>query len=92
LRDLAGRINSDGTITLWADTSTISASGDNGADPNEIVQITDLLGATSLPFSEKFSVLDGPQYGLWYGGVAYAGACRNRPRGHCYYSGLPAWA
>jgi hypothetical protein len=72
LRDLAGRINANGTVTLWADTSTSSASGDNGADPNEIVQITDVLGDTSLPSSEQFNVLDGPQYGVRYGGVAYA--------------------
>jgi hypothetical protein len=72
LRDLTGRINANGTVTLWAVTATTSASGDNGADPNEIVQINDTLGATSLPGSEQFSVLDGPVYGLRYGGVAFA--------------------
>ncbi len=72
LRDLAGRVNANGTVTLWAVTATSSASGDNGADPNEIVQITDRLGATALPGSEQFSVLDGPEYGLRYGGVAFA--------------------
>ena len=71
LRDLAGRVNANGTVTLWAVTATSSGSGDNGADPNEIVQITDTVGATSLP-SEQFSVLDGPQYGVRYGGVAFA--------------------
>jgi hypothetical protein len=71
LRNLSGRVNADGTVTLWATTSTTSASGDNGADPNEIVQITDSLSASSLP-AESFSVLDGPQYGLRYGGVAFA--------------------
>ena len=58
-------------MTLWATTATTSGSGDNGADPNEIVEITDALGATSLP-SEIFSVFDGPQLGLRYGGVAFA--------------------
>jgi len=72
LRDLAGRVNANGTVSLWAVTATASGSGDNGADPNEIVQITDTIGATSLPSSEQFSVLDGPQYGVRYGGVAYA--------------------
>jgi hypothetical protein len=74
LRDLAGRVNADGTVTLWAVTATTSASGDNGADPNEIVQIDDLVAATNLPNSEQFSVLDGPQYGVRYGGVAFASA------------------
>jgi hypothetical protein len=72
LRHLSGRVNADGTVTLWAVTATSSASGDNGADPNEIVDITDTLSSTSLPGSEQFSVLDGPQYGVRYGGVAYA--------------------
>ena len=72
LRDITGRVNADGAVTLWGVTSTRSASTDNGADPNEVVQITDLLGATALPTSEAFSVFDGPQYGVRYGGVALA--------------------
>jgi hypothetical protein len=72
LRDLTGKVNADGTVTLWAVTATTSGSGDNGADPNQIVSITDNLFATSLPGSESFSVLEGPQVGLRYGGVAYA--------------------
>ena len=71
LRNLTGRVNPNGAVTLWATTSTTSASGDNGADPNEIVEIGDVLSDTTLPGSEKFSVLDGPQYGLRYGGVAF---------------------
>lgn len=74
LRDLTGRVNADGTVTLWADTATSSASGDNGADPNEIAQITDKLSTLALPNSEQFSVLDGPVLGLRYGGVAFASA------------------
>jgi hypothetical protein len=72
LRDITGRVNADGTVTLWGVTSTRSASTDNGADPNEIVEITDLLGALTDPGSESFSVYDGPQYGVRYGGVALA--------------------
>ena len=72
LRNLAGRVNKDGTVSLWATTATTSGSGDNGADPNQIVGITDLLSATSLPSAEGFSVIDGPEAGLRYGGVAYA--------------------
>lgn len=59
-------------MTFWATTSTSSDSGDNGADPNEIVEITDALGQTSLPTSRSFSVFDGPEAGLRYGGVAFA--------------------
>jgi hypothetical protein len=74
LRNLTGEVNANGTVTLFATTSTSSGSGDNGADPNEIVKITDVLGDTSLPTSESFSVFDGPQAGLRFGGVAFAAA------------------
>jgi hypothetical protein len=74
LRNLSGEVNANGTVTLFATTSTSSDSGDNGADPNEIVKITDVLGDTSLPTSESFSVFDGPQAGLRFGGVAFAAA------------------
>jgi len=74
LRNLAGRVNANGTVTLWATTSTSSASGDNGADPNKVVTITDQLGATSLTGSvagETFTTVAGPTYGTVYRGVAY---------------------
>jgi PEP-CTERM motif len=74
LRNLSAKLNADGTVTFFATTSTTSGSGDNGADPNEIVEITDALGDTSLPTGEKFSVFDGPVAGLRYGGVAFAAA------------------
>jgi len=48
-RNITGRHNHDGTVTIYAVTSTVSASGDQGADPNKLVKITDLLKATSLP-------------------------------------------
>lgn len=74
LRNLAGRINRDGSVTLWAATSTSSASGDNGADPNRVVEITDDVAATSLSGSasaETFRTLEAPVYGTVYRGVAY---------------------
>lgn len=37
------------TVTIWAVTSTISANGDQGADPNKLVRVTDLISATTLP-------------------------------------------
>jgi hypothetical protein len=74
LRNLTGKLNANGTVTFWATTATSSDSGDNGADPNEIVEITDNVSDTSLPTSEQFSVYDGPVAGLRYGGVAFAAA------------------
>jgi hypothetical protein len=57
LRNLTGEVNANGTVTFFATTSTSSDSGDNGADPNEIVKIIDVLGDTSLPTGETFSCL-----------------------------------
>ncbi|HXV00953.1 MAG TPA: PEPxxWA-CTERM sorting domain-containing protein, partial [Caulobacteraceae bacterium] len=73
LRDLTGRVNADGAVTLFAVTATSGGYADDGADPNEIVEITDGLGDTTLPNGESFTVLDGPQYGVRYGGVAFNG-------------------
>jgi hypothetical protein len=70
LRNITGVVNGDGTVTIYGVTSTVSNSGDQGADPNEIVAITDVLAATTLPPNEQFSVLDGPQYGVVYRGIA----------------------
>jgi hypothetical protein len=48
-RNIAGRHNEDGTVTIFAITSTISANGDTGADPNKLVKITDRVSDTTLP-------------------------------------------
>jgi hypothetical protein len=57
LRNLTGRVNPDGTVTICAITSTISGSGDQGADPNKLVAITDNLAATTLPAAETFRLI-----------------------------------
>ncbi|MEJ0094951.1 MAG: hypothetical protein WDN46_16445 [Methylocella sp.] len=75
LRNMTGVVSPDGAVTLWATTSTSSASGDNGADPNKVVRITDDLAATTLTgrvAQESFKTLAGPTYGTVYRGVAYA--------------------
>jgi hypothetical protein len=56
LRNLTGVVNGDGTATIYAITSTVSGNGDQGADPNKLVAITDSLNATTLP-AESFSTL-----------------------------------
>jgi hypothetical protein len=59
LRNLTGRVNHDGTVTIWAITSTISGNGDTGADPNRLVAITDRLKNTSATeaANERFFTL-----------------------------------
>ena len=59
LRNIAGKVNGDGTVTIWAITSTVSANGDQGADPNKLVMITDVIANTSAASaaSESFTTL-----------------------------------
>jgi hypothetical protein len=75
LRNLTGVVNAkDGTVTLWATTSTSSTSGDSGADPNKVVRITDDLNATTPTLAvqgEPFETIAGPTYGTVYRGLAY---------------------
>jgi hypothetical protein len=86
LRNLTGLVNKDGTVTLWAATSTNSTSGDTGADPNRVVEITDEVAATALTGQvarEAFRTIAGPTYGTVYRGVAYVVAGdQDRDRGH----------
>jgi hypothetical protein len=48
-RNIAGKHNGDGTVTIFAITSTISANGDTGADPNKLVKVTDRVSDSTLP-------------------------------------------
>ncbi|HEX7476422.1 MAG TPA: hypothetical protein VF331_01320 [Polyangiales bacterium] len=73
LRNLTGVVDGN-NVTLWATTSTSSTSGDQGADPNKVVVITDTLPSTTITGAvahESFRVVTGPTYGKVYRGVAY---------------------
>ena len=61
-------------VALWATTSTSSAPGDNGADPNKVVEITDRTEATTMTgevANESCRVIVGPTYDKVYRGVAH---------------------
>jgi hypothetical protein len=74
-RNITGQVNHDGTVSIFAVTSTISNSGDQGADPNKLVKVTDVLKATNLPKGEglnHFKVIRSAKSGEVYRGVAFA--------------------
>jgi hypothetical protein len=71
LRNITGRVNHDGTVTIWAITSTVSGSGDQGADPNKLVMITDKIGATTLPAGESFNTVRTAAFGEALRGVSF---------------------
>jgi hypothetical protein len=89
-RNITGKVNRDGTADIYAVTSTISASGDQGADPNKLVKVTDRLSATTLPTSdgdhdgddslEHFTTLRTANAGEVLRGVAFAPSDHDRDR------------
>jgi hypothetical protein len=76
LRNLTGRVNPNGTVTVWAITSTVSGSGDQGADPNELVAITDPLSATSPASWEHFVTVRAAGFGQVLRGVSFTPGTR----------------
>ena len=75
LLNIAGRVNGDGTVTIYAMTSTVSTgTGDQGADPNKLVSITDTLAYTNAAqaSSEGFAELRTAAYGEVLRGIAVA--------------------
>jgi hypothetical protein len=71
LRNITGRVNRNGTVTIWAVTSTVSGGGDQGADPNQLVSITDQVGATALPAGESFQTVVPAAYDQVVRGVSF---------------------
>ena len=81
-RNIAGHVNHDGTATIYATTSTISQNGDNGADPNTVVKVTDVISAGTLATGDGdhdrddrldvFTTIAGPRARVAYRGVALA--------------------
>jgi hypothetical protein len=71
LRNIMGRVNRDGTATIWGITSTVSGDGDQGADPNQLVMIRDNLAATSLPAGESFSAIRTARFGEVLRGISF---------------------
>jgi hypothetical protein len=79
LRNIVGRVNGDGTATIWATTSTVSGNGDEGADPNKLVAIADDLDAGSPPASESFETVRAAGFGEVLRGVSLTPGTGARP-------------
>jgi len=84
-RNIAGRVNRDGTATIWAITSTISANGDTGADPNKLVKVTDVISATTPPtggWLGTFRTVRSARAGEVFRGIAFAPKSEDNDRDH----------
>jgi hypothetical protein len=73
LRNITGKVNPDGTATIWAITSTVSGDGDTGADPNKLVVITDKVSNTTAvqAANEQFFTLRAAGFAEVLRGVAF---------------------
>jgi len=81
LRNITGRVNDDGTVTIWGVTSTVSGNGDQGADPNKLVAITDVLANTNpaVAATESFVTVRAAGFGEVLRGVAFTPGSGGNP-------------
>jgi hypothetical protein len=82
LRNITGRVNRDGSVTIWGVTSTVSGSGDQGADPNQLVAITDDPSATAPASVESFHAVVAPKYAHVVRGVTLTPGSTTGSFGH----------
>ena len=71
LRNLTGKVNPNGSVSIWAVTSTVSGGGDQGADPNALVEVTDPLNATTPGAGERFHTVVPALYDQVVRGVSF---------------------
>ncbi|CAM2157467.1 conserved exported protein of unknown function [Pararobbsia alpina] len=73
LRNLTGHVYRDGSVYIWAMTSTISGNGDTGADPNKLVVVRDIVSNTNPTVAQRsqFVTLRDAGFGEVYRGVSF---------------------
>jgi hypothetical protein len=73
LRNITGQV-SDGHATIWGVTSTVSGNGDQGADPNKLVSVTDILSNLdpAVAAKESFTTVQPAGYAEVLRGVSFA--------------------
>ncbi len=81
IRNITGKVNADGTVTIYGITSTVSTNGDQGADPNKLVAITDNLANTDpgVAAKEQFTTLKTAAAGEVLRGIALAPSANATP-------------
>ncbi len=71
LRALTGSVGRDGIARIWAVTSTVSGGGDNGADPDKLVSISDPVNATAPAWWQRFWTVRTAKFGQILRGVSF---------------------
>ncbi len=72
IRNISGKVNADGSVTLYGVTSTVGGVTDEAADPNKVVSVTDQLSASTEPANTTYRVLQSAAAGDVYRGTALA--------------------
>ena len=72
IRNMTGKNNGNGTVTIYAITGQYSTFSTGEPDPTRLVAVTDNLAATSLPGGEQFTTLQQSAAGEVFRGVAFA--------------------
>lgn len=73
LRNITGKVNGDGTATIYGVTATVGTPAID-VDPNQLVSITDTLAFTTAQqaSTESYNILQTAQAGEVFRGVAFA--------------------
>jgi len=81
LRSITGSVSPSGVVTIWGVTSTVSANGDQGADPNQLVSINDVLTNQdpTVAAGETFTILETASAGEVLRGVSLAPTAGSTP-------------
>jgi hypothetical protein len=85
IRNITGTVDHDGKVTLYGITSTVSGGGDQGADPNRLVSVTDNLANTdaTMAAKEKFTIVRKAEFGEVLRGVSFAPS--EKEEGHDHF-------
>ncbi|HEX3373976.1 MAG TPA: hypothetical protein VHS13_07170 [Edaphobacter sp.] len=74
IRNITGSVDKNGKATIYGITSTVSGNGDQGADPNRLVAVTDDLSNTNAAkaANENFTIIRKADFAEVLRGVSFA--------------------
>jgi len=74
IRNITGSVDNHGKAIIYGITSTVSGNGDQGADPNRLVAVTDTLTNTDAAkaTTEKFTIIRKAEFAEVLRGVSFA--------------------
>ncbi len=76
LRNITGQVHRNGTVTVFGVTSTVSGSGDQGADPNRVLSIRDVVASPTPPAGARFRPVRSAGFGQVLRGVSFTPGSR----------------